>query len=276
MSPERPENWIALLHVLADCADAIALRRFRCPGLAAVRKEDGSPVTQADLEIEREVVARTQVLAPGLAVLGEEYGVRPGTGEARLILDPIDATANFVQGSPVFATLLAIQVGHRIIAGMASAPALHHRWWASQGNGAFRDGEPLRVSDRLRLADCRLFHGTPTEPATLARYPAVPALLRATKPDRETGDFLQHLRVAEGRGEVAVDLDVEPWDVAALKIIVEEAGGRATAADGSDRIDAGTLVCTNGRVHEAVLTFLHRAPDAPQGARQAPAEAPAA
>lgn len=272
MLPASPD-WIELLHWLAHRADEVALKHFRSPGLAAQRKDDGSLVTPADLEIEREVVALAQALAPGIGVLGEEYGSLPGTGDVRLILDPIDATANFIQGNPIFATLLAVEVGRHIVAGMASAPALRHRWWASRGHGAFRDGTSLRVSDCVRLSECRLFHGTPTDPATLARYPGTSALLRATRADLETGDFLQHLRVAEGRGEAAIDLDVEVWDIAALKIIVEEAGGMATAADGSDRIDAGTLVSTNGRVHEAVLAFLHRTPDAPASVRQTDAAA---
>ena len=259
-----------MLHRLAERADAVSLRYFRSPGLIARLKHDGSPVTPADMEVEREVIALAQAIAPGIAIYGEEFGAQPGSGDARLIVDPIDATNNYVRGDPVFATLFAVELLGQIVAGMASAPALRHRWWASRRNGAFRDGERLQVSARGRLADCRLFHGTPTSPASIADYPGIPALLRATRADRDTGDFLQHLLVAEGRGEAAFDLDVDPWDVAALKIIVEESGGKATTADGSDRIDGGTLVSTNGLVHDSVLAFLHRA-GAPHGATTAAA-----
>jgi len=234
------------------------MRHFRTPDLSLVHKADGSPVTEADREIERSVEGLLLESAPGLGILGEEYGERPGTGTARLIIDPIDATLNFIRGDPVFATLLAIEVNREIVAGMVTAPALRQRWWATRGSGAYRDGKPIRVSEHSTLRESRIFHGTPTTSRALARYPGITKLLHDVRSESEVGDFLQHVRVAEGAGEAAVDLDVEPWDIAALKIIVEEAGGIATAADGSKRLDGGTLVSTNGRIHSTVLSYLQR------------------
>ena len=274
MLPTRSQDWIALLQKLADRADGVTMRHFGSPALAIIRKPDGSPVTEADLEVEREVETLVRELAPGLGVLGEEYGDRPGTGAARVIIDPIDATLNFIRGDPVFATLLAVQVEGEVVAGLASAPAMRRRWWAARGCGAWRDGQPTHVSNCGELAAARLFCGTPSD-ATMRRcYAGFGALLRATHPEPEVGDFLQHLRVAEGLGEIAIDLEVAPWDIAALKIIVEEAGGSATAADGRGTLHGGTLVSTNGRLHSRVLSFLEREPA--QAARPVPLEAVAA
>jgi histidinol-phosphatase len=260
MFPTRPQEWIALLQRLADRADAIAMRYFRAPSLAVVRKPDGSPVTAADQEIEREVETLARQSAPELSILGEEYGERSGSGTARLIVDPIDATLNFIRGDPVFATLLAIEEYGEVVAGLVSAPALPGRWWAARGGGAWRDGRAIRVSDRDELTACRLFCGTPADEAVRSRYPGLEDLLRATRPNREFGDFLQHLRVAEGLGEIAIDLEVAPWDIAALQVIVEEAGGSATSADGRHTLHAGTLVTTNGLIHHRVLAFLDGEP----------------
>ncbi|MBL8540766.1 MAG: histidinol-phosphatase [Betaproteobacteria bacterium] len=265
MLPDRPHEWIALLQRLADRADAVALRHFRVPSLAVFHKTDRSPVTEADREIEREIRALAHETAPTLGLLGEEYGELPGASGVRLIVDPIDATLNFVRGDPVFATLLAVEVYGQVVAGLVSAPALLGRWWAARGAGAWRDGCPIRVSARRELAGCRLFCGTPADEVARARYPLEP-LLAATHPVQGVGDFLQHLWVAEGRGEIAIDLDVAPWDIAALQIIVEEAGGTATTLDGRHTLSGGTLLTTNGWVHAAALTCLERA-QAVHGAR---------
>jgi histidinol-phosphatase len=252
------QDWIALLHRLADRADGIAMRYFQAPALSVTRKADGSPVTTADLEIEREVEALLRQSAPELGILGEEYGERPGSSAARLLIDPIDATVNFMRGDPVFATLLAIESQGEVIAGLVSAPALPGRWWAARGGGAWRAGRPIRVSSCDELAACRLFCGTPVDAAVRARYPGLDALLQSTRPNRECGDFLQHLRVAEGHGEIAIDLEVSPWDIAALQVIVEEAGGVATATNGRRTLHHGTLVTSNGCVHDRVLALLGR------------------
>jgi histidinol-phosphatase len=260
MSPTRSQEWIALLQRLADCADSIAMRHFRASSLTVVEKADGSPVTDADREIERAVAAVLRQSAPDLGILGEEYGAKPGSGAARLIIDPIDATLNFIRGNPVFATLLAVEVDGEVVAGLASAPSLPGRWWAARGAGAWRDGRAIHVSDHEAFTTSRLFCGTPSDAATRACYPRLDALFRATRPHREVGDFLQHLWVAEGRGEIAIDLEVAPWDIAALQVIVEEAGGTATAADGRRTLYGGTLVTTNGRIHQRVLRYLDAQP----------------
>src|SRR5438132_2827903 len=154
-----PADWLRFLTELADHADELALRWFRTAGLRVQEKPDLSPVTEADQAIE--AMARTAVRQnhPELGVLGEEEGEAPGPTEARLIIDPIDGTRNFVRGIPVFATLLAIESGGEVVAGVASAPALGARWHAARGSGAFRDRQRMMVSRIAWLERATLFHG---------------------------------------------------------------------------------------------------------------------
>ena len=154
-----PADWLRFLTELADRADELALRWFRSAGLRVQEKPDLSPVTEADQAIE--AMARTAVRQnhAELGVLGEEEGEAPGPTQARLIIDPIDGTRNFVRGIPVFATLLAIEAGGEVVAGVASAPALGARWQAARGSGAFRDGQRMMVSRIASLERATLFHG---------------------------------------------------------------------------------------------------------------------
>jgi histidinol-phosphatase len=252
--PQQPD-WLPWLHDLADRADAIALRLFRADGLHVATKADRSPVTEADQAIE--AMAREQARAryPELGILGEEEGERPGRGAARLIIDPIDGTRNFVRGIPVFASLLAVEVGGEVAAGVVSAPALGMRWHAARGTGAFRAGRRLAVSRVAELGRAVLFHGNlgPGEappPAALGR------LIAQVERTRGFGDFYQHMLVAEGAGEIGIDPVMRPWDIAAVQVIVEEAGGRATGLSGERSIAAGSLVTSNGALHRVVLDAL--------------------
>lgn len=248
-------DWLDFLLGLADQAEPIARHWFRRSDLDIAVKADQSPVTEADLAIEREI--RTAALArhPGIGLIGEEYG----STEARaisLIVDPIDGTANFARGIPVFATLLAIQVGTEIVAGVVAAPGLGTRWHAARGCGAFRDGRPIRVSTVNRIEHAQVFHGGMAGAERTGDLPGLMSLLRASKRQRGFGDFWQHVLVAEGAGEVAIDVGLAPWDIAALGIVVEEAGGRATTLAGERDIHGRSLLTTNGALHEPVRTLL--------------------
>lgn len=244
--------WMPLLEAIADRADAIALRWFRGPDLRVEAKDDLSPVTEADRRIEAEARRLVAERRPELGVYGEEEG-ESGSADLRLIIDPIDATRNFVRGIPAFATLLAIEEEGEVTAGLASAPALGCRWRASRGGGAWLGERRIRVSDVERMAEAQIFHGDligererppPRRLAGLAGRPA-----RA----RGFGDFWQHLLVAQGAGEAAIDPELSPWDAAPLQVIVEEAGGRSTDFAGRRTIYGGSLVSTNGALHREVL-----------------------
>ena len=244
----------SLLAQIADAADAIALRQFRSATLKTEVKADGTLVTEADRAIEAEARRIIAAGCPGLGVLGEEYGETPGSAGARLIIDPIDATQNFARGIPIFATLLAIEEGREVIAGMVSAPALGVRWSAARGAGAFRNGRRMRVSAIARLAEAQLFHAGLAQMG--ARRDAVVALARRVARSRGFGDFYQDVLVAEGAGEIAIDFGIAPWDVAPLMVIVEEAGGRATSIAGERTIYAGDFLSSNGLLHDAAITAL--------------------
>jgi histidinol-phosphatase len=246
-------DWIPLLQELATRADEISMRYFLSEDLRIDRKPDRTLVTKADLEVESTVRDALHRSHPSLGVFGEEHGEQAGEGSCRLIVDPIDATANFARGLPVFATLLAIEDEGEIVAGLVSAPALHRRWHAARGEGAWCGGRRLKVSAVHDLADAQIFHGSLAGAEAVPNTAKIPALLQQSWRQRGLGDFWQHVLVAEGAGELALDPIVAPWDVAALQLLVEEAGGRATTFGGERSIYGGSLITSNGHLHPAAL-----------------------
>jgi len=230
---------------LADLADALSLPRFRASDLRVETKPDLTPVTDADRAVERALRERIAAERPGEGVLGEEEG--DSGGAVRWILDPVDGTRNFSRGVPVWASLIALERDGRVVCGVVSAPALGHRWWAADGEGTWRDGERIRVSQVARLEDASVScsHGR-----DLARVE--PAVWHA----RGLGDFWQTALVAEGAFDAAVDARLALWDYAPLVPLVEEAGGRVTALDGGPPRPGEQVVCTNGLVHDGLLELL--------------------
>lgn len=251
-----PASWLPFLEELADRADAIALTHFRSPDLTAEHKADSSPVTPADRSIEEAVRAAVRTRHPELGVLGEEEGETGRGAASRLILDPIDGTRNFLRGIPIFATLLAVEHEGEVVAGLVSAPALGVRWRAARGAGAWCGERRLAASRVATLALAQLFHGSIGGLGEGNPLPTLQALAARVHRTRGFGDFYQHLLVAEGAGEVAVDPDVKPWDIAPLLVIVEEAGGRCTSLRGERSIYAGSLLTTNGLLHDEVSRLL--------------------
>jgi histidinol-phosphatase len=244
---------------LADRADGITMERFRARDLKVETKPDLTPVSEADQAVERALRDRLAGL-DGHVVLGEEYGFDPGDGTAeyRWIIDPIDGTKSYVRGVPIWATLIGLERAGELVVGVASAPALGMRWWAGSGLGAFRDGERLTVSSVAALDDAQVSFAWDT--AERFRADGIGEKLIALSQrcwrTRGIGDFWQHLLVAEGAFDIAIDPIVSVWDIAALIPIIEEAGGRWTGVDGRTGIDAASFVCTNGRLHDAVLASL--------------------
>lgn len=232
---------------LADAADAITMRWFRSSSLAVRTKADRSPVSAADEETERMIREKLQRERPGDGIVGEEFGVS-GEAARRWIVDPIDATKNYIRGIPVFGTLIALEENGRITAGVVSAPAMGKRWWASAGDGAFSNGEAIHVSQVAAIEEAYLSSYALTEPyLTLARRSGRACAF---------SDFWSHMLVAEGGLDIAVEPRLAPWDMAPLQIIVEEAGGRFTNVGGEARYDGGSGVSTNGLLHDAVLEAL--------------------
>ena len=225
---------------LADDADALTMQRYRALDLQIESRADLTPVTEADRATEqalRERIARER----GEAVAGEEYGV--AESDVRWWLDPIDGTKQYARGLPIWATLIALERDGSIVAGVVSAPALGHRWWATRGGGAFLDGSPIRVSPVAALEDAYV------STTSLRGFPRFAELASLVAVARTYTDFWQYVLVAEGRIEAASDTVMNDWDMMAPRLIVEEAGGRWS-------IDERLYLATNGLLHETVRELL--------------------
>jgi histidinol-phosphatase len=244
----NPDLELALR--LADRADEITMRYFRTE-FAVRTKADRTPVTEVDEAVEQMIVDHLWQERPHDGILGEELGARGGATR-RWIIDPIDATKNFIRGIPVFATLIALENE----LGVVSAPALGRRWWASRGDGAFCNGAPIRVSAVSDLAAAQIGYDDVAgfEKANLGEQ--FLSLQRRCGRARGFGDFWTHMLVAEGAIEIAVEPEVAHWDMAAVQVIVDEAGGRFTNLAGEPRADGGSGVSTNALLHDAVIEAL--------------------
>ncbi len=247
---------------LADLADGITSIRFQARDLQVRTKADSSPVTDADTAAEDAVRRELRTRRPGDAVHGEERSDEGAPGAERVwLVDPIDGTRNYTRGVPVWASLLALTVAGRPVVGVVSAPALELRWWASAGGGAWTarsGGAPRRlgVSGITRLDDAYLSTtdiGSFLDRGGIENYLALAGRCRVT---RAFGDFWQHCLVAEGVIDLAVDQEAYAWDLAAVQVIVEEAGGRLTDLDGRARHDGGNALSSNGHLHDAALAVL--------------------
>jgi histidinol-phosphatase len=256
---------LALALSLADDADRITLGRFLAEDLAIETKPDLTPVTEADRAVEQAVRDGLAQARGGDAVLGEEYGVSEGrAGERRWIIDPIDATKNYVRGIPVWATLLALEEAGEVAVGVVSAPAMGRRWWAARGHGAFvSDGldggaRRMRVSSVRELADAQLCFPGLDDWDDAGGIGALIELAGRCWRSRGFGDFWSYMLVAEGAADVTCEPIVALWDVAAPQVIVEEAGGRFTDRRGIRTADGGDAIASNGPLHDAVLAIVGR------------------
>jgi len=261
---DRPSDHtddLALALRLADAADAVAMARFDAADLSIETKADATHVTEADLATERAIRAVLDAERPEDGILGEEYGTS-GDAARRWVIDPIDGTHNYMRGIPVWATLIALTVDGVPIVGVVSQPAIGRRWWAATGHGAWTnasDGEPrrIRVSDVDTVSRASVSFQSIEQWRDVDQVPALERLTGAVWRDRAYGDALPYMWLAEGRLELVAEFGVKEYDIAALAPIVREAGGRFTAFDGTDRMDAASSLATNGRLHQAFLDLLH-------------------
>jgi len=240
---------------LADEADAMTLASFRATDLVVTTKPDLTPVTEADRAVERALRERIARARPGHGIVGEEFGAEGG-GEWRWVLDPIDGTKNYVRGIPVWGTCIALQHHEVGVVGVVSAPALGRRWWAGLGEGAFAASRRIHVSAVADLADAQLSYDSVMSFEAYGLGGRFLELARRCWRTRGLGDFWSHVLVAEGAIDVAAEPEVSLWDVAAVQLIVEEAGGRFTDLGGNARPDGGSAVSTNGLLHDQVLAAL--------------------
>jgi histidinol-phosphatase len=251
---------LRLAHVIADQVDAITMDRFQALDLKVESKPDLSPVTDADRAAEAKVREQLSRARPRDAVHGEEMA-DTGAGPRRWVIDPIDGTKNFVRGVPVWATLIGLMDGPEVVMGLVSAPALHRRWWAAVGSGAWTgrslsQATQLHVSGVDRLQDASLSLSSLTGWEKQGRLDALLDLTRRVWRTRGYGDFWSHMLVAEGAVDIAAEPELELHDMAALVPIVTEAGGRFTSVRGVPGPSGGSALVTNGLLHDEVLGLL--------------------
>jgi histidinol-phosphatase len=257
------KKYGALLEGIVDEADSIAMKYYRGGALGEEKKGDGTVVTVADKTIEKMALEKVKQSGLEIDVVGEETSKEipsgPSTnGRARMIIDPIDGTEEFSRGIPTFGTLMGIEENGEIVAGMVSAPALSQgtRWWAYRGEGAYRSGKRIHVSKRNSLEEAMVFTTGTGWAKNMEARASMRRMADAARSSRSIGGFWQHMLVAEGAVEAAVDWVSKPWDLAPLGVIVEEAGGKSTTIDGERTIYKGRFVSTNGILHEQILRLL--------------------
>ncbi|MBT5855505.1 histidinol-phosphatase [bacterium] len=246
-------KWIPFLQAIVAESDKMAMTYYTKAKLKVEHKDDMSPVSEGDLAIEnhiRKLVAETH---PELSIIGEEYGETQTDSDVKLIIDPIDGTKNFIKGIPFFATLLAIEEKGEVVAGFVSAPANNDHWWAEKGCGAFYNGDPIQVSTESQLDKSQAFHGSLWGSEATDNPEPLLSLLSETWRQRGFGDYYPAMMVAMGKGEFAVDFKLKPWDMAPIKIIIEEAGGQFSDTSGQDSIYSGNFIASNGKLHETVV-----------------------
>ena len=256
---------LRLALVLADDADSLSMSRFRALDLHVVTKPDLTPVSDADKSVEEGIRRTLSRARPRDAVLGEEQG-STGHSQRRWVVDPIDGTKNYVRGVPVWATLISLMVEDEVVVGVVSAPMLQRRWWASKGSGAWtgrslHKAAACHVSDVSRLDDASLSYSSLSGWDERDRLDAFLALSRRCWRTRAYGDFWSYMLLAEGAVDLAAEPDLALYDMAALDVVVREAGGAFTSLDGLPGPVGGNALASNGRLHEQALAFLGSLPD---------------
>lgn len=249
---------LAVALALADRADAVTVARFGALDLQIDTKPDLTPVTDADRAVEIELRTALEGERPDDTVVGEEFGGSTTLAGRQWIIDPIDGTKNFVRGVPVWATLIALLDDGVPCVGVVSAPALRRRWWAAGGAGAFAttgDSAPRRlaVSSVADLSAASLSFSSLSGWAQRGLRERLVDLTDEVWRVRAYGDFWSYCLVAEGAVDIAAEPEVSVWDLAALDILVREAGGKFTSLDGDAGPHGGTALATNGLLHAAVL-----------------------
>jgi len=251
-------NELALAVRLADAADAVSLDGYRSRNFSVEHKADNSEVTEIDRATERAISEILRRERPTHGIFGEEHGITGETNaEFQWIIDPIDGTTNFVRGLPVWGSLIALVHEDVPLLGMVSAPALGFRWWAKVGSGAFCNGSRIHVSTVATIPEAHVSITPNSGWSAIGRMASIERLQIDAQRVRGFGDFWQHMLVAQGALDVAVDvIGLQPYDIAALYPIVQEAGGRITDRHGASNWRANSLMSSNGLLHDEVIARL--------------------
>ncbi len=257
------DDDLALALRLADDADAISMARFGARDLEIATKADTTHVTDADRAVERRIRDLLTRERPDDAIFGEEYGTS-GDAHRQWVIDPIDGTAHFLRGAPIWATLIALVVDRRPVVGVVSSPALGARWWAAAGGGAWKltpdddAPQPIRVSAVAELAESAISYNSIQGWDGAGRIDDLVALQRDVWRARSYGDAWSYMLLAEGKVDAVAEFDLQPYDMAALVPVIEEAGGTFTAIGGEAGPWHGSALATNGHLHDELLARLAR------------------
>ncbi len=247
------------LQAALDAARAAAevIRGLYQKNLAVRTKEDQSPVTEADVRAEETILAVLSERFPTYGFYGEETGKHSVGAESVWLVDPIDGTKSFVRECPFFSTQIALMRGGRLVLGVSSAPAYGELAWAEQGCGAFLNDRPIRVSSIADLSAAIVSTGNLKTMTRSAQWARLGELIRRVNRIRGYGDFVHYHLLARGSLDVVIESDVNILDIAALTVIVREAGGTFTDLAGNDvTLDTTTVLATNGRLHPATAEIL--------------------
>lgn len=254
---------LALALTMADLADVITMQHFQSSTLQIESKPDFTPVTEADRAAELALRAILAEQRPLDDILGEEFGASPDSSSRRWIIDPIDGTKNYVRGVPVWSTLIALTIDGAPVVGVVSAPALARRWWAATGTGAWTSAlgasaKAIHVSAVTKLEDASFSYSDAIGWDERGAMTGLATLNSATWRQRAYGDFWSHMLVAEGALEAAVEPELALWDMAALDLIVTEAGGIFSNTNGIPGPHGGNGVSSNAALHSFIIESLRK------------------
>ena len=257
---------LSLALALAGDADLISMDRYTAIDLVVTNKPDRTPVTDADQAVERSIRRGIEAARPTDSILGEEYGTQ-GDSARQWIIDPIDGTANFLRGVPIWGTLISLAIDGVPVVGVVSSPALGMRWWAATGHGAWAQKHavdetprPLSVSGVSELADASVSYNSLKGWDDAGRLEQVLALNRTVWRTRAIGEMWAYMLLAEGAIDIVGEFDLQPYDMGAIIPIVLEAGGRFTSVDGEEGPWHGSALATNGLLHNAALAVVAKHP----------------
>ncbi|MGH2590098.1 MAG: inositol monophosphatase family protein [Actinomycetota bacterium] len=251
------EEELTFANELADEAERIGLSFFH--GTFQTRtKADRTPVTEADVAIEKAIREAVRERFPGDGVLGEEGGSEGDTSR-RWIVDPIDGTKNFTDGIQIWSSLIALAVDEVPVVGVVGYPALGERYAAAHGSGARLNGEPIQVSRADRVSRSFVVYAGMADWLDGPDASGVQEILREARRNRGFGDAWGHMLVARGSADVMLERELATWDWAAVQVVVEEAGGRITQLDGSPLAHGRSVLTTNGSLHDEILARLRSA-----------------
>ena len=251
-----PSQFLTVALEAAKNAEEIITSYYTGDTMKVEMKTDETPVTLADRGAEKAIRETIKAAFPDHGFLGEEYGIEAGTSPYVWIIDPIDATKNYIRKIPIFGTQIALMKGDELILGVSNAPLLNELLYAEVGKGAFLNGKPITVSSVVQPKDAMVCHGGLKWFVEKGTFPGIYNLITDAARSRGFGDFYMYHLLASARADAVVEAAISIWDIAAATVIVTEAGGTVTDIQGQPiATDTNSLVATNGVLHSTVLDY---------------------